>query len=111
MTDEERKKEYEKWFNERPKVIQDLILQYPFEKKYKIREGAPYAISCPGTKVSIASYVENGNINVIVMAEDKLPEAIAHEKKLCEEHGTDFEFATKQNVKVEINPLYLEQID
>ena len=111
MTDEERKQEYEKWFNERPKVIQDLITQFPFDKQYRIKEGAPYELSCPGTKVSIVSYVENGNINVAVMAEDKLPAAREHEKKLCEQHGKDYETISRQNVKVEVNPMYLEQID
>jgi hypothetical protein len=108
---EEQQKQYDEWFNTRPKVVQDLILKYPFDKSYKMKEDAPYSLSCGGTKVSINSYMENGNIGVVVMAEDKMAEAKLHEMELCAQYGRDYDEITKQNVKVEINPIYLEQIN
>lgn len=106
----EQQKEYDAWFNSRPKVVQDLITKYPFDKSYRIKEGAPYAISCPGTKVHIHSYTEGGKIGVVVMAEEKMAEAKIHEMELCAKFGKDYDEITKQNVKVEIDPIYLEEI-
>jgi len=107
---EEQKQQYDEWFNSRPKVIQDLILKYPHDKQYRMTKDAPYSISCPGTKVSIHSYMENGNIGVVVMAEEKMAEAKLHEMELSAQYGKNYDKITKQNVKVEINPIYLEEI-
>lgn len=109
MTEEEQK-QYDEWFNSRPKAVQDLILKYPHDREYRMAHDAPYSISCPGTKVTIHSYIENGNIGVVVMAEDKMPEAKLHEMELSNKYGKDYDEVTKQNVRVEINPIYLEEI-
>ncbi len=45
------KKEYEAWFNSRPTQIQNLIKKYPIGI-YKIKEGAPYRLTFPGSIVS-----------------------------------------------------------
>lgn len=106
----EQQKEYDEWFNARPKSVQDLITKYPFTKSWRMKQGAPYSISCGGTKVSIVSYTEHGNINVAVMAEDKMAEANLHEMELCAQYGKDYDVISKQNVKVEIDPIYLEEV-
>lgn len=106
MTEEE---EYKKWFDSRPKVVQDLILKYPAEKQYRIKEGAPYELSCPGTIVYIVGYRETGEVSVAVLAENKLPKALEHEKYLCQIHGKNFEEVKNLNVKVVIDPKWLEE--
>jgi len=110
MTEQEQK-EYDKWFNSMTPVVQKHILEYPAEKAYRIKQGAPYKLSCPGTIVYIVGYRDSGQISVAVLAENKLPEAKRHELDLCLEHGTDYATVSQQNVKVQVDPKWLEQIE
>lgn len=64
------------WFNERPVFIQELIKKFPIGI-YIIKEGAPYRLTFPGSKVIIRSYCEDGSVSVFLRAEDK---TAAHEK-------------------------------
>lgn len=111
MTDEQTKL-YEQWFSERPPHVQEMIKKYP-PGKYVVRQGAPYAISCPGTIVEIVSYGEDGEVGVTIKPENKLPEAIEHEKRLALQHGTPPEKLKKlqeSGVMVRIDPKYLTLI-
>jgi hypothetical protein len=67
--------------------VQRLARQYP-PGWYRIKEGAPYGISYPGTIVKLYSYVESGDVGVIVFTQRKRPEAIEHERMLAKMHGT-----------------------
>jgi hypothetical protein len=110
MTEQEQK-EYDEWFNSRPKVVQELILKYPADKQYRIKEKAPYDISCPGTIVYIVGYRESGEVSVAVLAENKLPHCKKHELKLCIEHGRNYDDVKNLNVKVAIDPKWLEVVE
>ena len=102
----EQKKEFEEWYNSRPESIKALVDNYP-PGTYTILPGAPYALSCAGTKVYINSYFESGIISVIVKAEDKLPEAIEHEARLCEIYGKDKQIAHDSDILARIDPRWL----
>lgn len=109
---EEQQKLFDEWLSTRPESIKQLAAKYP-PADYRIKEGAPYGISCPGTKVTINSYIENGDISVIVMAEDKLPAGLEHERKLAEQYEKlhMIEELHAQNVTVQIDPKWLEKIN
>jgi len=107
--------EIKQWYDERPDVIKKLIRTYPYDR-YVIKKGAPYALTVPGQKVTLHSYMENKNtgvptVKVIIMAKDKLPQVIEHEKKL-------FRLFSKEkilrmhatNILVEIDPKWLKPI-
>jgi hypothetical protein len=73
--------------------------------------GAPYAISCPGTVVSIISYQETGMIRVVVLAREKTTQAIEHEKHLGKIHGrekVEIDKFSQTNVSAVIDPKRLE---
>lgn len=103
------------WYESRPEKIKELVRNYPFDD-YIVKEGAPYGISAPGQKVHLYSYYENPNevgIKVIVLAKEKIPSVIEHERYLYELHGLkmkgkSFEEITSQNFVVEVNPIWLE---
>lgn len=101
--------EFKKWLKTRPAVIQELAGKYP-PGEYIIKDGAPYGVSCPGTKVHLNSYYENGLVSVIVMAYDKLPQAIHHEILLCSKHGKNAKEIHKQNIKVDIDPIWMKPL-
>lgn len=106
---------YRAWYEseERTDDIREMARNFPFET-YKIKEGAPYAVSCPGTIVHLHCYSESGKIGVIVLAEDKLPGALEHEEKLFEENkskrpaGLTIDSYHKQNVLVYVEAEFLE---
>lgn len=99
-------KEFKEWLETRPESIKKLANKYP-PGDYIIKEGAPYAISCQGTTVSLYSYLESGYVTVVVLAENKLPKAIEHENELCEQYGKNKEQVHASNVKVQIDPVWL----
>jgi hypothetical protein len=103
-----KKDVFEEWLKTKPKSIQKLAGKY-HDEKYRIKDGAPYGVSCPGTIVHVYSYSEDGDIGVIVKAENKLPEAIQFEKDLCAKHGK----ATfhDKDVFVYVNPKWLEPLN
>lgn len=108
----EQKKQYDEWVSTRPIEIQELSKKYP-PGEYVIKEGAPYTISCPGTKVYLHSYILDGNVTVVVMAKDKLPAAIEHEKILgAQYHKTEKQLQKihESNVEIEIDPIWIDLI-
>lgn len=106
-----QEKDFQKWLSERPAIIQELGKKYPPNKSYIMKKDAPYGLSCGGTIVELYSYLENGNINVIVLAENKTPEGKEHERILSERFGKDYDEISKQNVQVEIDPIWMEPFD
>lgn len=103
MTDDE---EYNEWLATRPPVIQDLAKNYPFGT-YKIKPGAPYSISCPGTIVELIGYRVTGEVHIAVLAKHFMPAAIEHIRALCEQYQKDFEHMSKQDHRVIIDPCWL----
>lgn len=96
---------FQQWLKSRPISIQRLAKKYP-PGKYRIKIGAPYGVSCPGTVVEIHSYTEHGEVGVIVRAAEKLPQALAHERALQEQHGNDSPHHEK-DVLVHIDPTWM----
>jgi len=94
-------------FEKFPAVIQKLMTDYPYPT-YKVKEGAPYGISCPGSIVHVCNWNNDGSLSVIVYAKDKLPSAIEHEKSLCEQHKTDYEKVKGKDTLCNVNPSWLE---
>jgi len=107
----EREQEWLNWVASRPEEIQKIIAKYP-PGEYRMTKDSPYGISCPGTKVILISYSEDGKLGVVVTPENKLPEAIEHEKELLRKHNRlhKFEEITAQAVKVAVEPKYVELI-
>jgi hypothetical protein len=97
---------FQQWLMTRPISVQRLAKKYP-PGKYRIKTGAPYGISCPGTIVELYSYTEHGEVGVIVRAAEKLPQALVHERTLQEQHGNDSPFHDKDFL-VQINPKWME---
>ena len=113
MVTEKLKKEFQEWLDEQPAIVQKVGKEYPVYDQYVMKDGAPYEISCGGTIVTLYSYHENGHVSVVVMAKDKLPQAIAHEKYLGQKHGHSPEAIQKfheGNVLMEIDPRWLHNI-
>ena len=104
-----KKEQWLEWIKSRPESVQEIISKYP-PGEYLIKEGAPYGVSCPGTKVILHSYGEDRTIGVIVPAENKLPAALEHERKLAIQHNKLSKLAEfhASNVKVFVDPQYLE---
>ena len=102
---------FQKWLSERPKIIQELGKKYPPSNSYIMKPNAPYGLSCEGTIVELTGYLEDGHVSVIVLAENKTPAGREHERLLCEKYNKDFEEISKQNVKVEIDPIWMEAFD
>lgn len=94
-------------FNERPESIQELIKKYPY-LVYKIKPGAPYTYTCPGSIVHLETWTENGEIKVTLLPEDKLPQTLKHEQALCEIHNTDSADMNKRAYTTLVNPKWLE---
>ncbi len=106
-------KEFQEWLKDRPQIIKDLAAKYPPYAKYRIRENAPYAISCSGTTVHLRSYFESREIGIVVLAKDKLPAAIEHELFLGRKHGmleSEIIESHAANIDVVIDPKWLELI-
>lgn len=104
---------WEEWVESRPQVIKDLIFDFP-PGIYRIKPGAPYGVSTPGTEVQLHSYMEDGTVRVIVPAANKSPEALAHERMLCEEHGKTDEEREKlhnSNILVNIETQWIELVE
>lgn len=100
---------FEAWFLTRPPKVQALIRQYP-DEQYRIKAGAPYGISCPGTIVAIESYNEAGGGRVSIEPENLLPEALRHIHELCYQLGGNFKEACKKRHHVNIDFKWLEPL-
>lgn len=105
--------EFREWLKNRPRIVQELAQKYP-PGEYLVKEGAPYGVSTPGTKVTLFSYLESGEVGVVVKAEDKKPEALAHEEYLCQKFNKTKEETEEihmQNILVTIDPVWLLAIN
>lgn len=94
--------------------VKELAKKYPYYYRYKIKPGAPYGVSCPGTEVEFYSYNRGGLMCVIVLPENRLPTANEHEKKIAFQHGLSHEKLKKiqsNPVMVQIDPIFLERLD
>lgn len=98
------------WYESRPAKIKAMVQLYPYSI-YKIKDGAPYSITCPGTIVTLEAYNAGGEVLVVVKAKDKLPQALEREKEICEVHGGDPEKAHSKDVAAHVNPIWLEPIE
>lgn len=102
--------DYEVWYMNLPPLIKELAEIYPYGI-YKIKDGAPYKLTCPGSIVGLISFSADGRAQVGLLAKDKLPACIEHEKFLCKKYNKNFEESTKQNITTFIDPQYLEPYD
>jgi hypothetical protein len=101
---------FDKWLAERPEVVQALAKKFP-PGKYTMKEGSPYAITNPGTEVELYSWLETGDVGIIVKAEDKSKDALEHEKMLgAKYHKTEEEMQTIHNsgIRAHVDPEWLE---
>lgn len=58
----EERAEFDEWFAGRPKEIQVMIVSHPPWQRYRVKAGAPYAITGPGSIGQIISYFEDGTV-------------------------------------------------
>src|SRR6266849_2107992 len=100
---------FTEWLATRPEKIQALVRQYP-PADYRIKPGAPYSISCPGTLVSLVSYRENGTVSVAIEYANLQEAALNHmAERLAKTGRTLADFGTPTQ-RVVIDPVYLEPI-
>ena len=113
MSNKQEPGSWVEWVESRPQVIKDLIFDFP-PGIYRIKPGAPYGVSVPGTEVQMHSYLEDGTVRVIVPAKNKKPEALEHERMLCLEHGKTEEEMQKMhdsNILVNIETQWMELVE
>ncbi len=99
----------EEWLSSLPPTVQIIARSYP-TGMYRIKEGAPYGITCPGSKVELISYNDNGEVSVLIKSKDLTTEGKAHLMALCIENKKDFYQAIRRDHKVRVDPRYLERI-
>ena len=107
-----KKQDWENWVASRPEKVKKLIAEFP-PGEYVMLPGAPYGVSTPGTIVILRSYQENGEVSIIVPAENKTPKAIEHESYLGMMHNKtqeEIEKIHKSNIQVIIDPKYMELV-
>jgi hypothetical protein len=103
---------FDEWLATRPDSIKELAKKYP-PGEYKIKEDAPINVTIPGSTVLLISYLEQGQIGVMIKAENKSEEALEHEAMLCERYKKSKEEAEqlhKNDVTVNVNPEWLELV-
>jgi hypothetical protein len=107
------KETFEAWLAERPEVVQALAKKFP-PGIYTMKEGSPYAITNPGTHVELYSWLETGDVGIIVKATDKSEAALEHEKMLgLKYHKTEDEMRTIHTsaIRAHIDPKWLELVN
>ena len=103
---------FEAWLATKPESVQELARQYP-PGEYKIKEDAPVKITTPGSTVLLISYLEEGQLGVMVKGEDKSDDALEHETMLCERYKKskeEVEKIHKQDVTVNVDPEWIELV-
>lgn len=100
-------KQFKTWYAGEAKRIKEMVRKYPFQI-YWITEDAPYALTCPGSKVYLFSYCKSGEVRVALMPQDFLPATIEHIRIICQENKKDFDKVVKQGLTAVIDPKYLE---
>ena len=106
------KEEFEAWLKTKPQEVQDLAAKYP-PGDYTIKEGAPYGITVPGSKVNIESYREDGTVGVRIKGTDKSEQAIEHEKMLGARYNKSEEEMEKihvMDIMAHVEPEWLELV-
>lgn len=110
----EEQKILDDWYNGLPEEVKPVFKQFP-PGTYVVKEGSDYGVSCTGTKVQLIGYgSDTTHVAVVVLAKDKLPQAIEHERKLGELHNKtqeEIEAFHKANVQVTIETKYLEKVE
>jgi hypothetical protein len=104
---------FEEWLATRPESVQKLARQYP-PGEYKIKDDAPVKITIPGKTVLLISYLEEGQLGVMIKGEDKSDDALEHEAMLCERYKKSKEEVAKihkQNVTVNVDPEWIELVN
>lgn len=94
-------------------MIQEIARKYPYFIHYRVKSGAPYGITCEGSIVEIASYLEDGNVSVLLRAENKTQEAKVHESFVgAEHHKTKEEMQDihEADVRTIVEPKWLEPV-
>lgn len=107
------KEEFEAWIKTRPAVIQLLAKKYP-PGYYKIKEGSPYSITSSGSPVELISYLETGQVGVLIKGKNKSKEALEHEELLCKRYNKskqEIEDLHQRDVKANVDPKWLELIN
>lgn len=59
--------EHAGWLQGRPAAIQETARKYPFNQPYRVRTGAPYGGSYPGSIGGLVSYFEDGSVTFQVL--------------------------------------------
>jgi len=90
----------------RPESIKKMAKKYP-PGPYVIKDGAPYGVSSPGSKIELIGWTEDGKVIVVVLATEKNEAALMHEEILSMLHGKDPEDIHAQNVQVNIDPKWI----
>lgn len=107
---------FEDWLKTRPAHVQEIVRKYP-PGIYRIKEGAPYAISCPGTTCYLHSYTElpqegKVEIKIVVLPGDLMGSAINHIIDLCLKYNhTNINERLNSPHKVLVDPKFLELIE
>jgi len=101
---------YFRWLETRPPFIRALATEYP-PGWYIIKEGAPYAVSAPGTKVYLNGYNESGEVSVVVTVENRPTEANAHLERKLKEYGNLDRSVFGKDIEVLIDPVWLEPVE
>ena len=112
LIDMSYKDTFEEWLSGRPEVVQALAEKFP-PGKYVMKEGSPYAITNPGTEVELYSWLETGDVGIIVKAEDKSEDALEHERRLGAKYNkTEEEMKTIHNsgIRAHVDPEWLELV-
>lgn len=106
---QELKARWDAWVADRPEQIQKMIKDYP-PGEYIMTDDAPYGLSCPGTKVILESYNEDGMLGVIVTAGNKLQAGLDHEEMLAIKHNKihNLDRIHASDVKVHVDPQYVK---
>jgi hypothetical protein len=82
------------WVQSRPEAIRELAARYPWDRYYRVREGAPYGLTVPGSIVAIVSYWEDGSVSVVLL---QCPRKLEQILRL---HGL--------NPRIQMDPEWLE---
>tara|TARA_R110002126_G_scaffold102802_1_gene235089 strand:+ start:7614 stop:8183 length:570 start_codon:yes stop_codon:yes gene_type:complete len=104
------KKTFDVWIKEKPEIVQELAKKFP-PGIYTMKEGSPYAITNPGIEVELYSWLETGDVGIIVKADDKSEDALEHENMLgAKYHKTEeeMEIIHKSSIRAHIDPEWLE---
>ncbi len=102
--------EISRWFYQRPVEIQRMILLYPYDQKYRMKEDAPYGITSPGTIVEILSYFGRGEVRVLVRPENLTSQSKEHIALLCNQHRKNYDEMISRDHHVVVDVKWLGHV-